>query len=167
MKALTLAVTLLSAVAAGVHGMPKYRVKVTADKATDFSKLKTYAWTTGWSAFDRTVDQQVVAAVDRELAALGLTKMAAEPSDVVVQYASLRRTDVDLKSKMSPDTKLSREYPVGTLIVLLLEPRSRREIFRARVDTPLETEPSKLEAQINSTIAQVFDQYPTKKAGRR
>jgi hypothetical protein len=37
-----------------------------------------------------------------ELAALGLTKLTAEPCDTVVTYAAIRRTDVDVKRECRP-----------------------------------------------------------------
>jgi uncharacterized protein DUF4136 len=163
MKGLVIAATLAAAVAGAAAVMPKYGVTVKADKKTDFAKFRTYAWTSGWSIFDPQADRMVVAAVDRELAALGLQKRDAEPCDVVVQYASLLRTDVDLRSKMSPVTKLRPEYPVGTLVVLLLEPHSRRELFRGRIDLPIETEPARFQAQFDSAIARVFAKYPTRR----
>jgi len=164
---LGLVVMLAGSVTAAAATMPKYGVTAKAAKHTDFTRLKTYAWTSGWAIFDKPTDRFVVAAIDRELAGLGLTRRDAEPCDVIVQYASLLRTDVDLKSKMSPVTKLRREYPVGTIVVLLLEPTSRRELFRGRIDVPLETKPEKLEQQLNRVIAQVFVKYPTRRSARR
>lgn len=146
-----------------VHFVPKYGVKVTKDKNTNFSQLKTYTWTTGWTAFDKDVDQHVIAAVDRELAASGFTKVAGPQSDVVVKYGSLVRTDVDLKSKISADTKLRREYHVGTFVVLLMNPHTMGEVFRARADVPIETEPSKLASQIDGVVARMFAKYPVRK----
>jgi len=147
----------------GVHFVPKYGVKVTRDKHTDFSQLKTYTWTTGWTAFDKDVDQQVIAAVDRELAASGFTKVAGPQCDVLVRYGSLVRTDVDLKSRISADTQLRREYPVGTLVVLLLNPHTMREVFHARADVPLERDPSRLESQVDGVVARMFAKYPARK----
>ena len=146
-----------------VHFVPKYGVKVTKDKHTNFSQLKTYTWTTGWTAFDKDIDQHVVAAVDRELAASGFTKVAGPQCDVLVRYGSLVRTDVDLKSKVSADTHLRREYRVGTLVVLLENPHTMRELFRARADVPLETDPSRLESQVDGVVTRMFAKYPARK----
>jgi hypothetical protein len=49
----------------------KYGATVIADKATDFTKLKTYTWQSGWDANDRKVHAQIVSAIDKELKALG------------------------------------------------------------------------------------------------
>ena len=143
--------------------MPKYGVKVTVDKRADFSRHKTYYWTPGWTVFDPTLDAGIVAAVDRELAAVGLTKHDSEPADLVVTYASLRRTDVDLRAKKLPGSLVYPEYPVGTLIVLVREPVTLRELYRARADIKLETDLSRLPGQFDDVVAQMFERYPTRK----
>ena len=163
MKALLSVCVLLGAltVAAAAQTM-KYGVTVTPDKDTNFAALKTYAWTRGTPAIDKKVDQQIVAAVDHELAGLGLTKKAAGAADVLVSYAALQRTDVDLKSK--PDAAgVSRQYAVGTLVVVLLDPKkSDRRLLTARADKPLDAEPAKVQALIDGVVAEMFTKYPTR-----
>lgn len=162
MKPILLSLALLGFVSASASGT-KYVVKVRADKRTDFAQIKTYAWMVGWPAFDPSVDWQIEADVERELAALGLTKLPGEPCDAVLTYAAIRRTDVDVKSKVSLETGLRREYPAATLVVLLLEPHSRREMFRGRATLALERDPARRRTQIRTAIAQIFAKYP---AGR-
>lgn len=163
MKPILLGLALLGFVSAASASGTKYVVKVRADKRTDFAQIKTYAWMVGWPAFDPSVDWQIEADVERELAALGLTKLPGEPCDAVLTYAAIRRTDVDVKSKVSPETGLRREYPAATLVVLLLEPHSRREMFRGRATLALERDPARRRTQIRTAIAQIFAKYP---AGR-
>ncbi len=143
MRPLVVLIAVLGIAHAAVASPTKYQVKVRFDKRTDFSKIRTYTWMAGWPAFDPSVDWQIEADVDSELAALGLTKLTAEPCDTVVTYAAIRRTDVDMKTKVSPDSDLRREYPAGTVIVLLLDPRSRRELFRGRADMALQSDPAR------------------------
>lgn len=106
MKPILLSLALLGFVSAASASGTKYVVKVRADKRTDFAQIKTYAWMVGWPAFDPSVDWQIEADVERELAALGLTKLPGEPCDAVLTYAAIRRTDVDVKSKVSLETGL-------------------------------------------------------------
>jgi hypothetical protein len=135
-----------------------------SDKRIDFSKIRTYTWMDGWPAFDPSIDWQIEGDVDRELAALGLTKLTAEPSDTVVTYAAIRRTDVDVKTRVSPDSDLRREYPAGTVIVVLLDPRNRRELFRGRADMPLQSDPAQTRAcRFEPPSTQMFSRYPTRK----
>ena len=45
--------------------------------------------------------QLIIDAIDRELSARGVTKVTSGSAEIVVTYLSVRRTDVDLKSKPS------------------------------------------------------------------
>ena len=138
---------------------PKYGVSVKEAKPAALAKAKTYVWTRSQPSFDKDVDKQIVAAVDRELNARGFTKLEAGPSDVVVTYASLSRTDVDLKSK-SAQSGAKREFAVGTLVVDMRDPANRQSLFRVRMDTPIDKDPVKLEAAISGAVTAMFEKYP-------
>jgi Domain of unknown function (DUF4136) len=149
-----------AAVAVSTQG-PKYGVTVNAEKV-DFAKYKTYSWTKGQPSPVKEIDTTITSAVDRELAALGMTKAASGTGDVLIAYYSLSRTDVDVKAK--PDASGARpQYSVGTLMVALLEPASRKRVLRLRIDQPIETEPSKMDASINQAVTALFAEYPTRK----
>jgi hypothetical protein len=68
---------------------------------------------------------------------------------------------VDVHAERPPHSRAFPEYPVSTLLVLMLEPGSRRELFRARVDVPVETDTAHLGQQIDTIVAQMFAEYPT------
>jgi hypothetical protein len=141
--------------------MPKYGVTVMPEKNVDYAKFKTYSWTKGQPSLIKTIDARIVAAVDRELAALGMSKATSGSGDVLAAYYSVTRTDVNLKSK--PDSKgLQPQYSVGTLMVALLEPGSRRRLLRLRIDKPIEAETDKVEAIIDEAVAEMFAKYPTR-----
>src|SRR5262245_12496721 len=55
------------------------------DKSADFAKFKTYALKDGTKVGDPLIDRRIVAAIETELAAKGLTKSDAKP-DVAVVY---------------------------------------------------------------------------------
>ena len=152
----------LSALLSGatvVVSAQKYGVTVTAEKNVDFTKFKTYAWTPGLPSPDKTVDGHIVAAVDRELGSLGLTKASGNP-DVLVTYYSTRRVDVDVNAK--PDASGKRpERAVGTLIVGLVEPEKRKQVLRLRTDKPVDLE-SDAGAVIDAIVAELFTKYPTR-----
>ena len=131
---LTVMVSLMSvlvsiAVTAAAGYTPKYRVKVQADKHTDFSKLRTYSWMDSHPASIPAVDAQIVRAIERELATLGLTKVPSGTGDVVATYTSMTRTDVNTKSK--PLAKDYRpEYSVAD------EPVKFERRVAGRIDHP-------------------------------
>ena len=141
--------------------MPKYGVTVTADKNVDFSKFKIYSWTQGQPSAVKAIDAQIVAAVDRELGALGMAKSTSGPGDVMVAYYSLTRTDVNVHGKADAEGKRP-EYSVGTLVVAFLDPATRHRTLRLRADKPIETAPGKLEAAIDSAVNELFAKYPTR-----
>jgi hypothetical protein len=157
------ALLMAGSAAAASNYAPRYGVKTKTARHADFTKFKTYAWTTGWLAYDETVDRQVITSVDRELANLGLAKVDASLGDVLVTYAATQRTDLYLRSKAIGDPQAKPGYPVGTLIVLLLEPETRRELFRARADSPLSGDPDAVQLQIDRLVTRMFQEYPTRK----
>jgi hypothetical protein len=140
----------------------KYHIAVKMDKHADFQTLRTYAWTRGWASFDRTLDRRIVTAVDRELGALGLMKRDVGPSDVLVTYGSVQRTDVDVHKHHDELSGTYPEHGVGTLVVLMLESGTRRELFRARVDLPLDTPRTQLVGQVDTIVRKIFARYPTR-----
>lgn len=160
LKPAVLVCALVAAVTVGAAAQ-KYGVTVTAEKNVDFAKFKTYTWTEGRPSPDKTTNGQIIAAVDRELAALGMTKAASAPGDVLVTYYSTARTDVDVNAK--PDAKgLRPERSVGTLVVGLLDPATRQPVLRLRADKPVEPGAGGVEAAINSAVTELFTKYPTR-----
>ena len=145
-----------------IAGQPKYGVTAVADKGTDFATVKTYVWQSGWDANDKKVHAQIVSAVDRELKALGLTLKASGPSDAVVKYAALRRVDVEVSMMANPDAA-RRQYDVGSLLIVMSKPGTSTELWRARIDKPIEVDPAGITAAVDSAVIDIFAKYPTKK----
>ena len=137
---------------------PKYGVTVRTSDKSRLEKAKIYSWTRSQPSADATIDRQITAAVDKELAARGLTKGTSGPNDLVATYASMTRTDVDLKAKTADGQR--PEYPVGTLLVELRDPASQKAAFSVRLDTPLSGDRAKLEPEINAAVAAMFEKYP-------
>ncbi len=124
---------------------PMYGVRVNADKHANFSSFKTYSWTPSQPASSRTVDAQIVAAIDHELSALGLTKAASGAGDVIVTYSALAGTDAG--------------QDPGTLVVGMLEPGRRKAVLQLRTDRPVAG------ADISGAVAALFEHYPTRMKG--
>ena len=160
-SACVLACVLLAASQLVVAGQ-KYGVTVLQSKSEQLAKAKTYVWITSQPSVYKEVDQQIKAAVDRELAARGLKKLDSGPSDVVVTYGSLNRSDVDLSSRPAADGART-EHAIGTLLVDVRDPASRDSLFRVRMDTPIDKDPVKLEAAINAAVTSMFAKYPPSK----
>jgi hypothetical protein len=127
--------------------------------------LTSYSWEPGWLSSDPRVGQQVISAVEQELAARGLTKGPEGQSDVTVAYATLQRTDVNFKAKRTP-AGVHPSYPVGSLVIVMRNPRTQKELFRGRADTPIDLEIEKLKGTINDQVAQIFAKYPKRHGSR-
>jgi hypothetical protein len=140
---------------------PTHHVMVTVDEHTNFAALHTYSWTPGWGAFNQDLDTHIVAAIDRELTSLGLTRLAGAPSDMLVTYGTVRRTNVDVSAKRR-GKPVYPEYPVGTLVVVLRESLEHREVFRARAELRVNIDTAQLGEQIDVIVARMFARYPTR-----
>ncbi len=82
---------------------------------------------------------------------------------MVVTYLSVRRTDVDLKSKPSSKDGTLPEYPVGTLIVSISDPVDRqKKLFNGRIDEPIDLNPATFETTSKAAVAAIFEKYPKK-----
>jgi hypothetical protein len=146
-----------------VFGQPKFGVATTADKGTDFTKLKTYVWQSGWDAAPK-AHELIVASVDREMKALGFEKKTSGPSDVVLKYASLRRTDVQVSTKATGDEAPRGTMEVGSLLLVMSQPAGGKELWRARLDKPMDVDPAKMGETIGAAVKDIFAKYPTRVA---
>jgi hypothetical protein len=156
------AILLIGSTAGLVLGQTRYGVVVTPEKGVDFATFRTYSWRRAQPSPVKAIDAQITAAVDRELAALGMTKRDSGPVDVFVSYGSQARTDVDLKGKADPKGLLP-ESTVGTLIVAFANPADDQRLLRIRADMPVQKDPAQLEGEINRVVAAMFAEYPTRK----
>jgi len=138
----------------------KYGVTVQTSKPDELAKAKTYSWTRAQPSPIREIDLQIVEAVDHELTSRGFMKVAGKPSDLVVSYASLSRTDVDLKGKTSSTGALP-QFPVGMLILDLRDTSNSTSFFKVRIDKPIDTDREHLKGEIESAVAAMFQKYPT------
>jgi hypothetical protein len=111
-------------------------VRVSADKKADFSSFKTYSWTPSQPAQSRATNQAIVNAVDRELAALGLTK--APTGDVIVTYSLLP----------------------GGIAVGMLDGRTRKRVLQLRTDAAISESGS--QADVDRVVSSLFEHYPTR-----
>src|SRR5262249_36552062 len=112
------------------------------DKGADFSKLKTYAWTTGHTLQDELNHKRVVGAIDEQLAAKGLTRVEADANpDVLVAYhASFdRNLQINATSNepygyrfggMRTGSARTSEIVTGTLVVDMVDPNTKSMLWR-------------------------------------
>src|SRR5262245_17476602 len=150
--------------------MPEHRVRVTMAEHVDFSRFKTYEWIT--LPF-KEQDTQTMAAIDRELAAAGLSRAPdGQPADLLVGSASISRTHVDVsadRQRVPVDgvaglqghaPQMRTEYRVGMLVVTLQDPATGQELFRGRADVPIDLDTVGIQRAIDEVVARIFLVYP-------
>lgn len=153
-----LLIAVVAAAGASAGPIPKYRVRVTVAPHRDISKLGSYSWLPAHTLARPDGDADVVVAIDRELGARGLTKLGAG-GDAVVTYQAMTRTDV--KVNVKPIAKdVWPAYPVGTLVVSLLDPRSLEPMLQLRADRAIGAAP--IEHAAVQMVAEMFKKYPAR-----
>ena len=165
------------------------KVTVDFDKGSDFSKYKTYAFVEGTSAPQTLTNQRIERALDAQLAAKGLTKVASSADLMVVYHCAL-----------SEQTQLNTSYlggwgwgpgwgrgwgwgggwfggwdglggnaitqveqiPIGTLIVDIGDSSDKRYIWRGTATGTVSSNPDKNAKKIDQVVKKMFEKFPPK-----
>jgi hypothetical protein len=177
---------------AGVAGAQKLEVKSHRDPNADFTTISTYAWLAPVPMVSNvapdapsnpTLSQEalgphIIAAVDRQLAARGLTKVGHDAADVHVAYFAALTTGVSqtylgeyygyvtgwtssVPAAFAPSTSMT-VYEQGTVVVDLVHRASNRAIWSGAVVTRINQEHTleKRIARINEGAERIFQRFP-------
>jgi hypothetical protein len=159
------------------------KITVEYDKATDFSKYKTYAIDpTGQDSSARPMLRLMIqAAVQDDLGKRGLTKVESNPDLYVQMYGAI---DTDYTAHYHdpyygggippsnsrymvwhsiPGTVTSVTIPKGTLMIDVLDANKKELVWRGIAKQKLSDSRDKLLDQVNTTVEKMFQQYPVKK----
>ena len=170
----------------------KIKYETQHDKTVNFAALKTWAWhpsgkgevklaLTAQSDPERIkkiADPIIVAAVEKEMAARGMTKVE-EKGDLLVTYWLLG-TIGESSQKMGdfmgavPEwglppfqgaTQSMRAFPVGTLLIDMFAANGKDIAWRgaARAEVDLEKKPAERKARIEGAIHELLLKFPPKK----
>ena len=151
-----LALSLATATAAAET--PDYGVSLKVAKKAELAKVKTYSWGSSHAAIDKAVDSQIVAAIERELAGLGLTKVTQGSGDALVAYHTVVRRDVDTKKKTAPDEVPG--YLVGVISIEVRAASTKDVVFQVRIDKPLDIDRAQLAPVIDEAVKALLERYP-------
>jgi hypothetical protein len=165
-------------------------VKVDFAKGTDFSRFKTYSWTSGVPAKNPLIDRQIRAGIEQQLAAKGLQRLE-QGGDLGVLYIAAIDRDLQVStSRWETTGDWSRQVvsginvssqmwdvEVGTLVVCFSDASGKNLLWRASSRTMLEKRSSKqniieaaredarrVEKKINKSLEKMFKQYPVAKS---
>jgi hypothetical protein len=138
------------------------------DKATDFSKFKTYEWAPGHKALDPAWDKAIIDAIDKALAAQGLKKGA--PADVLVEYHAVQSEEVDLRTfdnkapAQGQERASAQLVKKGTLAIDLRLPVGRTVVWRVAGERAISTMAgAERDAFVAKLVTAMFESYPKAK----
>lgn len=143
-------------------------LRVQHDDSVDFGRYRTYAWKKGTPAARPEVQQWVVDAVERELAAKGLSKAAEGEADLFVKTYAFGQTDVaaGLAYTYIPSWNAGvlrfdiNDVNTGTLIVDLVDPATDAAVWRAMASKAVSRDVAKARKKIDSLTRKMFKSYP-------
>jgi hypothetical protein len=149
-------------------------------QGTDFSKFKTYKWVKVPKAQypNQILDDQIMRAIDAQLALKGLTKTEDNP-DLYVTYQAAVNQEKQWNSYstggdywgwggwrgwggMSTTTTTSQTINVGTLSCDIYDVATKKQIWRGDATKTLGSgkDPAKVEKNLNKAMAKLFKKYP-------
>ena len=154
------------------------------NKSANFAAFKTYALKDGTKVGQQLIDDRIVAAIETELAAKGLTK--AENPDVFVVYHVAFDKQQDISTYSSgygggygaygwgwggggwaggTSTTQVRDILVGTLVIDVADAKQGQLAWRGMGVKEVNTQanPEKRDKSINNAVKKIFKNYPPKK----
>jgi hypothetical protein len=173
---------LLAIFLAAASAMAAQDVRYNFDKTQDFSRFKTYKWVhinNGAKTLNSLVVKQVMAAVDSQLAAKGLTKTDTDP-DLYVGYQAAIGQETQFSSYNTdwgygPGWYRGGWYGgntygetstihTGQLAIDMYDPKDHSLVWRGVVSKTLDekAKPEKQEKNLNKAVAKLFKDYPPK-----
>jgi hypothetical protein len=154
------------------------------DKTADFSAFKTYAHKDGTKVGQQLIDERIVAAIDAELAAKGLTKSETNPDVFVVYHVAFdQEKDISTFSTGygggygpygwgwgggwgggTTSTQV-RNILVGTLVIDLADAKQGKVAWRGMGVKEVKTQvsPEKRDKSIRDAVKKILKNYPPKK----
>lgn len=148
---------------------------------TDFSKYKTYKWVRVPNAQypNQILDNQIMASIDSQLAAKGLTKNEDNPDLYVAYQASVdKETQWNSYSTggdmwgwgrwgggwggMQTTTTTQQTIRIGTLDLDMYDVGAKNQIWRGEVSKTLGSgkDPAKVQKNLDKAMAKLFKKYP-------
>jgi hypothetical protein len=141
------------------------------DKSTNFSAFKTYSWTTGTPVKNPIMDQRIVADIDTQLAARGLTKVGEGASaDLVVLYHGSISTNTPVNNTGLGGLGIywgnvmtapaAEQIPIGQLVVDIGDAKTKKLLWLGTAKDTLGNEPSVNTKKIDAAVTMLFKKYP-------
>jgi hypothetical protein len=157
------------------------KVSYDYDKTATFSTFKTYAHKEGTKVGQPLIDDRIIAAIDAELAAKGLTKSESSPDIFVVYHVAFdKQKDISTYSSgyaggygpygwgygggMGTTTTQVRDILIGTLVIDIADAKKGQLAWRGMGVKEVNTQanPEKRDKSINNAVKKIFKNFPPK-----
>ena len=159
------------------------KVSYDYEKSANFAGFKTYAFKDGTKVGQQLIDDRIVAAIDTELAAKGLTKSESNPDVFVVYHVAFdKQKDISTYSSGGggygaygwgwggggwaggTTTTQVRDILVGTLVIDMADAKKGQLAWRGMGVKEVNTQanPEKRDKSINNAVKKIFKNYPPK-----
>jgi hypothetical protein len=141
---------------------------------TDFSKFHTYRWGNVEGAIhpNQIVDAEIKSAVDKQLAAKGLTKVDGDKADLTVAY----QTAVNKEREWTGTgmgggwrfggmgTATSQTINVGTIVLDFYDSTAKQLVWQGRATKAMgsSTDQEKTQKNLDKAMAKLLKKYPPK-----
>jgi hypothetical protein len=153
------------------------------DKTANFAGFKTYAFKDGTKVGQPLIDDRIVAALEKELAAKGLTKSEANPDVIVVYHVAFdKEKDISTYSSgygggygpygygwgggwgSTTSTTQVRDILVGTMVIDIADAKKNQIAWRGMGVKEVNTtaSPEKRDKSINDAVKKILKNYPPK-----
>jgi len=159
------------------------KVSYDFNKSANFAGYKTYAFKDGTKVGQQLIDDRIVAAIESELGAKGLTKATADP-DVYVVYHVAFDKEKDISTYSSgyaggygaygwgwgggwgggTTTTQVRDILIGTMVIDVADAKQGQLAWRGMGVKEVNTQakPEKRDKSINEAVKKIFKNYPPK-----
>ena len=133
------------------------------DHQVDFSQYKTWSWHEGGTpAMNPVTDKAIRDAIEKGLAARGLSRVDAGATLFVVYHAA-RTTQIDIaplnSASPAPPTGI-RYVQKGSLLVDLLDAASGKVVWRGQAAAVLRYGPKEIAAQVDAAMEEMLARFP-------
>jgi hypothetical protein len=153
------------------------------EKSANFTAFKTFAFKDGTAVGQPLIDNRIVAAIEAELAAKGITKTESDPDLFVVYHMAFdKEKDISTYSSGygggygpygwgwgggwaggSTHTQV-RDILIGTLVIDMADARKGQMVWRGVGEKEIDTraKPEKRDKNINNAVKKILKNYPPK-----
>src|SRR5262245_27910745 len=159
---------LLLACAAAAHSQS---INTNYMPGTDFSGYRSYRWVAvpGTQPVDSITEQQIRAAVDKQLAAKGISKKDADPVDMYVGYQVAMDQEKELNAWGAPGWRFNgmasvttSTVDVGTLAVDFYDPSKKELVWRGSASETVSKSgnPEKKQEKLDKAMSKLLKKFP-------